>query len=136
MSPRSDATDPGEWLRYARANLLHAEAGHAAGVVTEYLLFDAQQAAEKALKGVLVARGVHFKKSHDLAPLLTKIIDSGVEPPELIRRAAILGSYATQARYPGWGESVDAADLAEALVLARAVVDWAAQIIEATLPLE
>ncbi len=130
MSPRRDATDPREWLRYARANLLHAEAGREAGVVIEYLLFDAQQAAEKALKGVLVPRGIHFKKTHDLAPLLTKTRESGLEPPELIRRAALLGACATQTRYPGWGESVEDADLTEALMLAHAVVDWAGQIIE------
>jgi len=121
MSARAGEADSREWLRYARENLRHAEAGRAAGVVVQYLLFDAQQAAEKALKGVLVARGIHFKKSHDLGPLLTKIRESGVEPPDLIRRAALLGAYATQARYPGWAESV-------------AVVDWAAQIIETSPP--
>ena len=134
MPPRSDSTDPREWLRYARENLLHAEADRSAGVVIEYLLYDAQQAAEKALKGVLVFRGVHFKKTHDLALLLGSIREAGIEPPEEIRRAAILSSYATEVRYPGWGEAFDENDLARALDLARGVVDWAAAIVEAAPP--
>jgi len=47
--------DPHEWLRRARSNLARAQADiRLAGVYLEDLCFDAQQAAEKAIKAVLI----------------------------------------------------------------------------------
>jgi len=52
---RRDPTDPAEWLRRARSNLARAKADrNLADVLYEDLCFDAQQAAEKAIKGLLV----------------------------------------------------------------------------------
>lgn len=131
-SPGDDLRDARRWLVYARANLLHAEAGHAAGVLVEYLCFDAQQAAEKALKGALILLRIDFPRTHDIKELLTRLIDSGGHVPDGLKDAVALTSFAVQARYPDWGESLNDDDFAEALALARAVVDWAAQIIEAS----
>lgn len=56
MPPQpDDRNDAHGWLRYARENLAHAEAGRAASVLNDYLCFDAQQAVEKALKAVLIS---------------------------------------------------------------------------------
>ena len=42
MPPQSERRiDAEEWLRYARANVDHAEVGRAAGVLIAYLCFDA-----------------------------------------------------------------------------------------------
>lgn len=68
--PRAD--DPRAWLNRARSNLFHAKS-RSPGVYLEDLCFDAQQAAEKALKAVLVQRGIRFPYVHDLAALLTLI---------------------------------------------------------------
>ncbi len=135
-SPADDPRDARRWLVYARANLLHAEAGHAGGVLLEYLCFDAQQAAEKALKAVLIVRNIDVPRTHDIKELLTLLVEAGGEAPERLKEAVALTSFAVQARYPGWGESLDDDDFAKALALARGVVDWAAQIIEASLPPE
>jgi HEPN domain-containing protein len=52
MKPENP-TDPGAWLVYARSNLKLAEkGGRLKGVLLEDLCFNAQQAAEKALKAV------------------------------------------------------------------------------------
>ncbi len=60
--------DPREWLRRARSNLSQAKGGIGLPeVYLEDLCFQAQQAAEKALKGVLIALGIHFPHTHDLA---------------------------------------------------------------------
>ena len=69
MSPpeRLPPDDPREWLNRARSNLVRARRGEA-GVYLEDLCFDAQQAAEKAVKAVLVAHKVDFPYVHDLAP--------------------------------------------------------------------
>lgn len=49
--------DPREWLNRARGNLLRAKA-LLPGVYLEDLCFDAQQATEKSIKGVLLAHGI------------------------------------------------------------------------------
>ena len=58
MAPRlRDSGDPAEWLRHARSNLSRCRADRRLpDVLFEDLCFDAQQAAEKAIKAVLVSR--------------------------------------------------------------------------------
>lgn len=135
-SPGDDLHDAGRWMSYARANLLHAEAGRAAGVVIEYLCFDAQQAAEKALKAVLIVRRADVPRTHDIERLLAGLRQVGVVVPDPVSEAERLTAFAVQARYPASDDPLDDSDLTNALSLARAVVDWAAQIIEASPPAE
>jgi hypothetical protein len=52
------------WLNRARSNLVRARTVLPA-VYLEDLCFDAQQAVEKAIKVVPIARGVDFPLSHD-----------------------------------------------------------------------
>ena len=55
------ASDPAEWLRHARSNLSRCRSDRRLPeVLFEDLCFDAQQAAEKAVKAVLVLRGRRF----------------------------------------------------------------------------
>ena len=72
--------DPREWLNRARSNLLRTKA-ILPGVYLEDLCFDAQQAAEKAIKAVLIARGIDFPFVHDLARLLTLLEQRGESIP-------------------------------------------------------
>jgi HEPN domain-containing protein len=46
------------------------------------LCFEAQQAAEKAIKGMLMHRGVEFRYVHDLGRLVTLLEESRLEIPE------------------------------------------------------
>lgn len=125
-----DPTKPEEWLRRARSNLARARAGRQqAEVLYEDLCFDAQQAAEKAIKALLVHRSVPFPKTHALADLLTLVADSGIAVPEELRAAGILTDYAVEARYPGVYEDVTEEDHAEAVRLAEQVVAWAESLI-------
>ena len=58
---------PQEWLRRARADLALARVGlNAEGTLPEDLCYHAQQAAEKAIKAVLVSRNVDFPWVHAL----------------------------------------------------------------------
>ena len=59
MPPRErfPPDDPREWLNRARSNLAKAKAC-VVDVYWEDLCFDAQQAAEKAIKAVLIHRSV------------------------------------------------------------------------------
>jgi hypothetical protein len=66
-SGRLPPDDPREWLNRARSSLAKAREGAAfADIYLEDLCFDAQQAAEKAIKAVLLHLGVGFPYVHDL----------------------------------------------------------------------
>ena len=95
------------------------------GVYLENLCFNAQQAAEKSIKGVLIAREIEFPYVHDLAHLLSLLEDGGEVIPEAIRRASDLTDYATITRYPGAIRPVSEAEYREAIAIAEAVVQWA-----------
>jgi len=56
--------DPREWLNRARSNLALARST-LANVYLEDLCFDAQQAAEKAIKAVFIHRVVSFPDIHN-----------------------------------------------------------------------
>jgi HEPN domain-containing protein len=121
--------DPREWLNRARSSLAIAAATHIPEVYLEDLCFDAQQAAEKALKAVLLSVEVRLAYTHDLAYLLSLVEQAGLELPPAVRRAAILSDYAVQARYPGVAEPVTQDEYVEALEIARTVIAWAEDIV-------
>ncbi len=116
--------DPREWLNRARSNLSKA-ANRGPGVYLEDLCFDAQQAAEKAVKAVLLAHRIDFPYVHDMGLLLTLLQDHGETVPEAIRQAERLNPYATTARYPAIAEPVSEPEYANALGIAETVVRWA-----------
>jgi len=123
--------DPREWLNRARSNLARAREGsRIAGVYFEDLCFDAQQAAEKSLKALLIRRGIRFPYVHDLAELLGLVEQAGQEVPRAVRQVARLTRYAVVTRYPGLLEPVTREQYEEAVALAEEVVRWAQEVIE------
>ena len=62
---RLPAEDPREWLNRARSSLAHARSIQHE-VYFEELCFDAQQAAEKAIKAVMSHFGMAFPYSRDV----------------------------------------------------------------------
>ncbi len=112
------------WMRRARSHLLRAEAERAEGVFWEDLCFDAQQAAELALKALLVDRGIRVPRTHDIAVLLRIAAYSAQTAPSELDEAAGLTVYATLTRYPGPVEAVGEGQYQDAVRLARAIVDW------------
>ena len=116
--------DPREWLNRARANLARARVLVPGGYL-EDPCFDAQQAAEKAIKAVMIRRGIDFPYIHDLARLLLTLEARGEPIPETIRGAARLTQYALHTRYPGLEEPVSEAEYQEAVAIAEAVIRWA-----------
>ncbi len=122
--------DPREWLNRARSNLIQARGGgQLPGVYLEDLCFNAQQAAEKATKAVLIALGIRFPYAHDLSELLNLVEQAGRALPEHIRQAARLSDYAVEARYPGFAEPVSREEYEEAVSIAEGVVNWAQEIV-------
>jgi HEPN domain-containing protein len=130
MSPeRFPPDDPREWLNRARSNLARAKA-RIPEAYLEDLCFDAQQAAEKAVKAFLIQRGIAFPYVHDLAYLLTLLEEAGETVPDSVRKAEDLTRYAVVTRYPGLAEPVTGAHYQEAIESAEAVVHWAEDKIE------
>ena len=123
-SERFPPEDPREWLNRARSNLTLAKA-ETTGVYLEDLCFEAQQAAEKAIKAVLIARGAAFPYVHDLARLLGLVERTGEVLPPSLDDADELTRFALVTRYPGAVESVSEDDYRQAVAIAEAVVAWA-----------
>ncbi len=94
----------------------------------EMLCFHAQQAAEKAIKAVLIKENIDFPRTHNLRILLDKIPPE-INLPTAMEDAAILTDYAVSARYPGDLEDVTEEEYEEALILSQLVLDWAKRII-------
>lgn len=126
MKPRErfGPDDPREWLNRARSNLARAR-HRVPGTYLEDACFDAQQAAKKAIKAVMVLRSIDFPYIHELARLMDILESKGEVIPRAVRRADRLTQYATSTRYPGIDEPVTEQDYAEAVELAKAVVRWA-----------
>jgi len=89
--------DPRQWLARARSDLAIA-AARIEGAYLEDLCFHAQQAAEKALKALLLHLGVRFPHVHDLAQLLHHVEQAGQPVPSHVRESARLTDYAVEAR--------------------------------------
>jgi HEPN domain-containing protein len=126
-----DTTDPQAWLLRAKGNLNLAEkGGRLKGVLLEDLCFNAQQAAEKALKAVCLAQGMDIPKTHSLVHLMDLLEMKGIEIPKNVRDADILTQYAVQSRYPSLMEDVTRTEYRDALKYAAYVVFWAETIIK------
>jgi HEPN domain-containing protein len=130
LDPRGSPDDPREWLRQARDELTLAGAEVPGVSAMEPFCFHAQQAAEKAIKAVLLHRRIRFPFVHDLDRLLTLLADHGVEIPEAVREADQLTDYAVLTRYPFAGEAVDAAQRQDAVRIASSVLDWADRVVD------
>ena len=128
LPERFPPDDPREWMNRARSDLAQAMS-RAPGVYLENLCFNAQQAAEKAIKGVMIARNIEFPFVHDLAHLLSMLEESGQSIPATLRRVSVLTKYASITRYPGDVRPVSEGEYREAIEIAEAVVRWAEEAI-------
>jgi len=126
MNPpeRFPPDDPREWMNRARSNLALAK-NRIPDAYLEDLCFEAQQAAEKAIKAVMIWRAIDFPYVHDLARLLSLLEQAGETIPDAIRKAEELTPYAAVTRYPALVRPVAAWKYEEAVEIAEAVIRWA-----------
>lgn len=85
--------------------------------------FHLQQAVEKSIKAVLSARGVEFRRTHDLVWLIALLSDNGIAAPPNADWLDELNPYAVEARY-GTIEP-DGLDRHRALQATLQVLEWA-----------
>ncbi|MGQ0663986.1 MAG: HEPN domain-containing protein [Pseudomonadota bacterium] len=133
MTPTGKRPPPGspeDWLAHAESDLNLARlARDRQEILPEQVCFHAQQAAEKGLKAVLLARRVEFPLSHDIEELLEIAEQGGLLVPPDVSRAGSLTPYAVATHYPSHREEIAPADVEEAIRLAERVVAWATAVI-------
>lgn len=116
------------WLIRARSNIARARQGKSApDIMYEDLCFDCEQAAEKALKGLLIIKGIVPPQTHSLAHLIEAIEKHDVSVPEDVKTAISLTHYAVSTRYPGSYEPVKEREYQKALRGAETVFSWVEQ---------
>lgn len=134
MMPPNELPAPGsgrDWLRHAASDLRLASLGLAdQDVLPNQTAFHAQQAAEKSLKAVLVGRGIHFPRTHDLEGLIEMIQAAGISWPLASQQIDVLTPFAVETRYPGGLGQISSAECEAAINSAEAVFDWASREVE------
>lgn len=119
--------DLGEWIRDAESDLAVARA-QIPGALNKVYCFHAQQAMEKALKAVFVARGIPFQCIHKLRDLIAELAEHGLDIPDELRDVDTLGSitdYAVKKRYPPNLPGISDAERRLAVNIAARTVQWA-----------
>jgi HEPN domain-containing protein len=93
---------PREWFRYAEGDLRVAQNTMGAEEPPYHTVcFLCQGAAEKFLKGLLIAHGWSLVKTHDLTRLMDFGQTYGLDFGELRADGDLLNEYVTAGRYPG-----------------------------------
>ena len=120
-----DERDSTTWLRYAEEDLSAAEqmVGRR-GFAPRWGCFLAQQAAEKAVKAVLVEEETPFPATHDLERL-RDLLPTERAVARIEVDLARLSEWATRGRYPGAWTDATKADARASVKTARAVVEAA-----------
>jgi HEPN domain-containing protein len=119
---RNLSPDVAQWLTFAKADLRAARLLLSdVEVPARIACFHAQQAAEKAIKAVLIFEETSFRKTHDV------IVLAGLLPGELIDELdsidpVVLQQWAVDGRYPGDLPDATAAEANEVLLVAAAIV--------------
>jgi HEPN domain-containing protein len=132
-----DTETPGsaaEWIARARSDLVLARIPLPAGGRYEDLCYHAQQAAEKAIKGVYRSHTLPFPYTHNLGLLMDGLRRYGIAIPREVESAAPLTVYAQQTRYPGIAEPITEQERGVVVNAAEAVVAWAERLVAASQP--
>ncbi|MCL1991792.1 MAG: HEPN domain-containing protein [Spirochaetes bacterium] len=111
------------WLDRAKSNLAISKNKADDDIFYEDLCFQAQQAVEKALKGLLIFYGVDPEKTHNLVSLI-KELSKYTDIPEDINETAVLNDYAVQTRYPGDYTPISEEEYSHAIATAEKCIVW------------
>ena len=111
------------WLQRAESNLIIASTAKREKVFLEDLCFEAQQAAEKALKALLIFQSGDYPKKHSFT-LLLAMLEEWVTLPDEIREVIEISDYSVQTRYPGDYYPISEEEYVRAVELAARVVGW------------
>ena len=121
MATADRLADTARWLRYAEEDLITAETYlKDPRVPPRQSCWHAQQAAEKALKAVLIFLQIDFRRTHDLN-VLRDLLPESWQLKTALPNLEDLNRWAIAARYPDDLREATEADASEAVEQARAV---------------
>ncbi|MBO5730884.1 MAG: HEPN domain-containing protein [Treponema sp.] len=122
-----------EWFRYAEMDLASAKVLMETMYPPplEIICYHCQQAAEKCLKGLLLAVNDDIEKTHDLVRLLNKLEGYKPVPDEIYDIAENLTQFSTRTRYPQ-ESCVDTLQTTLAIAQAERLLPWAIGQIDGT----
>jgi HEPN domain-containing protein len=123
-SPSSSSPGtPEDWLRHAKSDLAVArDIASNPDVLPSQTAFHAQQAAEKAIKAVMIHEGIAFPLTHDLEALVKRWTNSGRGWPPALVNVKALNPYAVESRYPGYVHQISRGEVSAAIEMAEQVV--------------
>jgi HEPN domain-containing protein len=134
MNPRDRKLLPGspdEWMKHALSDLKFAKLGQKKkDILYQQICFHAQQAAEKALKAVLLYRKIDFPLTHDIEGLIDIFDKAGIPVPSDFQSAGVLTPYAVETRYPGNWDEMTEKEVNEAIKLGSKIVTWSKKYIK------
>lgn len=122
MNERERRPEVLRWLRYAKEDLVAAQRIALGRGLPRHVCWLSQQAAEKAIKAVLVYAAVTFPYRHDLDGL-RNLVPQGWKFKEEHPRLGRLTTWVSEARYPGDWPDATQADATAALKQAQAVIE-------------
>jgi len=112
-----------EWLKRAHSSLELAKFSDNVSVYYEDLCYQAQQAAEKGLKALLIFYGVEPERTHNLFILLQKLEDY-TELNDDIKDVLKLYNFAVQTRYPGDYIAIEREEYEQSIMIAEKCLKW------------
>jgi len=124
----SKLNDSLEWIAIAKSNLEIGKTftkSKPKNIRYEDLCFELQQCVEKALKAVLLYKGIKITKTHSIGYLLEQLSSVNVKIPDKIKESAKLTSYSVETRYPGDFYKIKKAEYLSVVKIAQNVYDWA-----------
>jgi HEPN domain-containing protein len=111
------------WIDRAKSCLTISKVKLDGNILYEDLCFQAQQAVEKMIKGLLVFYGVDPERTHNLVSLIREL-SKNIDIPEEINETVMLNDYAVQTRYPGDYTPIGEEEYNNAIIVAERCVMW------------
>ena len=111
------------WLERAKSSYEYSRTIVNEYVYYEDLCYQAQQAVEKAFKGLLIYFGEEPEFTHNIGILLGNI-EKYVEISDSIKEGMDLTNYAVQTRYPGQYTEITKEEYEKAIKVSKECLEW------------
>ena len=111
------------WLERAESSYNLAKSKFIRNIYYEDLCYQAQQAVEKAFKGLLIYFGVEPEYTHNIGILINEL-EKYTKIDDFIKESMELTNYAVQTRYPGAYNDVTKKEYKRALKIAKNCLHW------------
>jgi len=112
-----------EWFSRAKYNLKLAQTPIEEGTYLEELCYNAQQAAGKALKGLLIFFDIDPPHTHNIGRLLETLANV-ITVPDSIYSTSELTKYSHETRYPGSYKDISLEEYKRIIEITKNCLNW------------